>query len=205
MRIDWPMVVAVLGLVVSIILFLIARSRAAVIACLIVVLVSLVYICVHLLTRLMKKRLSEMKLIAGIAVLCCTAATVVVGMAGWPESFERKLSDGQMASLRNILAEHPGAIEIAVPMQDVEADRYAEQFDAAFRRANWKVQGVDSLWESRPAVGIVVRYKKGAQNQADFVISALIEIGLKPDKVLIPTDKSTANNSDLMLLLGKKP
>ncbi|HLZ93020.1 MAG TPA: hypothetical protein VKQ28_15010 [Candidatus Acidoferrum sp.] len=143
-----------------------------------------------------------------LRLLACLAAEGILvagfGWWVWPEPLERKLSDGQMASLRNILAEHPGAIEIAAPMQDMEADRYAEQFDAAFRRANWRVQGVDSLWESRPAVGISVRYKKNSEQTADFIISALQEIGLKPDKALIPTNPSTANSSGLIAATGQK-
>ncbi len=142
----------------------------------------------------------------GVGLTICILLTIALGVfAPWPSPEFRILSDGQQATLRNILAENPSTIEIAVPMQDIEADRYAEQFDAVFRRANWKVRGVDSLWESRPAVGMVVRYKKNAERSADFVISALAEIGLKPDKTLVPTDPSTVNNSDLMLLLGKKP
>jgi hypothetical protein len=144
-----------------------------------------------------------------IKLACCVSVslllTVGLAMLSWPEPEFRSLSDGQQATLRNMLAEHLGAVEIAVPMQDVEANRYAEQFDAVFRRANWKVYGVDSLWESRPAVGIVVRYKKNAEQSANVIISALVEIGLKPDKTLVPTDPSTANNFELMLLLGKKP
>ncbi len=150
-RPDWSMVVAMAGLAATVFVFVLIRTKLAIVGSLVVGFGCIVFIGVHLLTRSMGKRASEIKGWIVLVTVVSVALVSGVGLAGWPEPEGRIISSSDQYAMVAELEKQLGFVDIEAVIGNDEAYHYAERLQAIFQTAGWDSRLSTFLTGDRPA------------------------------------------------------
>jgi hypothetical protein len=158
---DWPLVVAVAGLALAVFLFVLVRTKLAIVGSLIVALGCLIFIGTHLLTKWKGKSAGEIRIQVGVVVVVSLAIVAGIGVAGWPEPTHRELRGQAKASFRLLIGQYPRKIQVEALVNDYEGNQFADDLVLALFDSMWDVEPrypVNVLIPG-PVRGIEIRYK----------------------------------------------
>lgn len=153
-----------MGLVISTIFFVFARSTGLVLACLVVIFAGIEYLAVHFLAVIRRRKPGEMKIAVTGVTLATILSTGFMGYLGWPHlgrhilaTIERDKFEEPLKAKKDVTL----TIQIACPYTDEKTCVFASQFISLFGESGWNVQPILQRTMLTKANDGIIIYRRG--------------------------------------------